>query len=104
VARQSDAHANFVPFGELFPFRGFVRKIYAGSSTGVTTTHGVIVLTDRPGRVKAVIDVDLPRPRTTAVLTSARFMSLKQRALELLRANERVNVVEPERSRFRVSA
>src|SRR5262245_50977025 len=29
-ARQIDAHANFVPFGELFPFRGFARKIYDG--------------------------------------------------------------------------
>jgi NitT/TauT family transport system ATP-binding protein len=64
----------------------------------------VVVLTDRPGRVKAVIDVDLPRPRTTAALTSARFMSLKQRSLELLGANERMAVVEPERSRLRVSA
>jgi NitT/TauT family transport system substrate-binding protein len=45
-ARQIDAHANFVPFGELFPFRGFARKIYDGSSTGVTTTHGVQVRSD----------------------------------------------------------
>jgi NitT/TauT family transport system substrate-binding protein len=35
-----------VPFGELFPFRGFARKIYDGSSTGVTTTHGVQVRSD----------------------------------------------------------
>ena len=45
-AGQIDAHANFVPFGELFPFRGFARKIYDGSSTGVTTTHGVQVRSD----------------------------------------------------------
>lgn len=43
---QIDAHADFVPFGELFPFRGFARKIYDGSSTGVTTTHGVQVRSD----------------------------------------------------------
>src|SRR6202008_2770819 len=42
-AGQIDAHADFVPFGELFPFRGFAKKIYDGSSTGVTTTHGVQV-------------------------------------------------------------
>jgi hypothetical protein len=24
-ATQIDAHSNFVPFGELFPFRGFAR-------------------------------------------------------------------------------
>jgi NitT/TauT family transport system substrate-binding protein len=45
-ANQIDAHAAFVPFGELFPFRGFARKIYDGSSTGVTTTHGVQVRSD----------------------------------------------------------
>ncbi|HYQ16602.1 MAG TPA: ABC transporter substrate-binding protein, partial [Polyangiaceae bacterium] len=45
-ANQIDAHANFVPFGELFPFRGFAKKIYDGSSTGVTTTHGVQVRSD----------------------------------------------------------
>jgi NitT/TauT family transport system substrate-binding protein len=45
-ANQIDAHANFVPFGELFPFRGFARKIYDGSSTGFTTTHGVQVRSD----------------------------------------------------------
>ncbi len=45
-AHQIDGHANFVPFGELFPFRGFARKIYDGSSTGVTTTHGVQVRSD----------------------------------------------------------
>jgi NitT/TauT family transport system substrate-binding protein len=45
-AHQIDGHANFVPFGELFPFRGFARKIYDGSSTGVTTTHGIQVRSD----------------------------------------------------------
>jgi NitT/TauT family transport system substrate-binding protein len=45
-AHQIDAHADFVPFGELFPFQGFARKIYDGGSTGVTTTHGVQVRSD----------------------------------------------------------
>lgn len=45
-ANQIDAHADFVPYSELFPFRGFSRKIYDGSSTGVTTTHGVQVRSD----------------------------------------------------------
>jgi NitT/TauT family transport system substrate-binding protein len=45
-AHQIDGHADFVPFGELFPFRGFAKKIYDGSSTGVTTTHGVQVRSD----------------------------------------------------------
>jgi NitT/TauT family transport system substrate-binding protein len=45
-ANQIDAHANFVPFGELFAFRGFARKILDGQSTGVTTTHGIQVRSD----------------------------------------------------------
>jgi hypothetical protein len=44
---QIDAHADFVPFGELFPFRGFARKVLDGESTGVTTTHGIQVRSDR---------------------------------------------------------
>ncbi|WP_433935923.1 ABC transporter substrate-binding protein [Sorangium cellulosum] len=42
-AGKIDAHADFVPFAELFPFRGFARKIYDGSSVKVPTAHGVLV-------------------------------------------------------------
>jgi NitT/TauT family transport system substrate-binding protein len=44
--KKIDAHADFVPFAELFPFRGFARKIYEGSTVGVPTSHGVIVRAD----------------------------------------------------------
>lgn len=43
---QIDAHANFVPFGELFPYRGFARKIFDGAQIGVPTFHGVVVRSD----------------------------------------------------------
>lgn len=43
---QIDAHANFVPFGELFPFRGFARKIFDGAELGIPTFHGVVVRSD----------------------------------------------------------
>lgn len=43
---QIAAHADFVPFGELFPFRGFARKIYDGAQTGVPTLHGIVVRSD----------------------------------------------------------
>ncbi len=57
---------DFVPFGELFPFRGFAKKIYDGSSTGVTTTHGVQVRSDYAAKypevvvayLKATLDAD----------------------------------------------
>lgn len=38
-----DAHADFVPFAELFPYRGFARKIYDGSQANAPTFHGTLV-------------------------------------------------------------
>jgi NitT/TauT family transport system substrate-binding protein len=38
-----DAHADFVPFAELFPYRGIARKIFDGSQAGVPTFHGALV-------------------------------------------------------------
>lgn len=38
-----DAHANFVPFADLFPNRGFARKIFDGSQTNAPTFHGSLV-------------------------------------------------------------
>lgn len=43
---QIDAHADFVPFGELFPFRGFAKKIFDGAQTDVPTLHGIVVRSD----------------------------------------------------------
>lgn len=42
-SNQIDAHADFVPFAELFPWRGFARKIYDGSQANGPTFHGVLV-------------------------------------------------------------
>jgi NitT/TauT family transport system substrate-binding protein len=41
-----DAHADFVPFAELFPHRGFARKIYDGSQARAPTLHGSLVEAD----------------------------------------------------------
>lgn len=38
-----EAHADFVPFAELFPNRGFARKIYDGSQSNAPTFHGTLV-------------------------------------------------------------
>jgi NitT/TauT family transport system substrate-binding protein len=38
-----EAHADFVPFAELFPWRGFARKIFDGSQTDAPTFHGALV-------------------------------------------------------------
>jgi len=44
--RRIDGHANFVPFAELLPYRGYARKIFDGAETNVPTFHGVVVRKD----------------------------------------------------------
>jgi NitT/TauT family transport system substrate-binding protein len=44
--KKIEAHANFVPFADLLPYRGFARKIYDGAETKVPTFHGVVVRKD----------------------------------------------------------
>src|ERR1700760_64377 len=40
-----DAHADFVPFPELLPFKGFARKIFDGVEWNLPTWQGVMVRT-----------------------------------------------------------
>ncbi len=42
----------------------------------------VVVLSARPGRIKAIIDIPLPRPRTLEVFTSPAFFALRKEILE----------------------
>jgi NitT/TauT family transport system ATP-binding protein len=44
----------------------------------------LIVLTNRPTRIKKIMEIDLPHPREIAMLGSKRFLELKQEALNLL--------------------
>ena len=44
----------------------------------------VVVLTQRPARIKTELSVELPRPRTRDLLTSPEFVALKRQILELL--------------------
>jgi NitT/TauT family transport system substrate-binding protein len=44
--KKIDAHADFVPFADLLPYRGFARKIFDGVETKVPTFHGVVVRKD----------------------------------------------------------
>lgn len=44
----------------------------------------LIILTNRPTRVKKVMEIDIPRPRKTDVLSSKHFLGLRQEALEAL--------------------
>lgn len=45
----------------------------------------VYVMTARPGRMKLVLDVDLPRPRSLEVLTDPEFVAIKARLLGAIR-------------------
>jgi NitT/TauT family transport system substrate-binding protein len=54
-ARKIDAHADFVPFVELFPFRGVARKIYDGSSVKRPTFHGSLVNADYAKKYPEVV-------------------------------------------------
>lgn len=44
-----------------------------GISEAVALADRVVVMTPRPGRIDRVLDIDLPRPRDKAVLSSPRF-------------------------------
>ena len=51
----------------------------------ILLANRILVLTARPGTVKEEIKVDLERPRKYEIVTTPRFVSIKQRALELIR-------------------
>jgi NitT/TauT family transport system ATP-binding protein len=42
----------------------------------------VVVMTTRPGRIKTSVRVDIPRPRSYRVLSSERFLALKQEVID----------------------
>jgi NitT/TauT family transport system ATP-binding protein len=45
-------------------------------SEAVLLSDTVIVMTDRPGRISEIVEIDLPRPRDTDTLTAHRFIEL----------------------------
>jgi ABC-type nitrate/sulfonate/bicarbonate transport system ATPase subunit len=44
----------------------------------------VVVMTSRPGSIKELLKVDLPRPRDYHIKTSAKFIEYKRQAMELI--------------------
>lgn len=49
----------------------------------------VVVMTTRPGKIKKVIDVDIPRPRDFRALSSERYRELKMEVLETVQEEAR---------------
>ncbi|MCC6347720.1 MAG: ABC transporter ATP-binding protein [Nitrospirales bacterium] len=88
------------------PFRGLdamtrqlMQEFYVGlfeevGRTNLFITHEIdeaifladrlIIMTYQPGRVKAEIEIDLPRPREFHLLASPRFMEIREQAIDLL--------------------
>lgn len=88
------------------PFRGLdamtrqlMQEFYVGlfeevGRTNLFITHEIdeaifladklVIMTYQPGKVKAEIEVDLPRPREFTMLASSRFMEIRTQAIDLL--------------------
>lgn len=62
------------PYTIFFITHDLIEAIYLGDK--------VIVMSTRPGRIKSVFDVDLPRPRSYKVLASEQFLALKSQVTD----------------------
>lgn len=62
------------PYTIFFITHDLIEAIYLGDTVSVMTT--------RPGRIKCVVDIELPRPRSHHVLTSQRFLNFKAQITE----------------------
>ena len=55
-----------------------------GVDEAVTLADRIAVVTNRPGRIKEIIEVDLPRPRSRASRSLPEFQALRDRVWNLL--------------------
>ena len=55
----------------------------------------VFVMTPRPGRLREIISIDIPRPRTLDEIGTPRFAELKHQILELIVEHENGGISQP---------
>ena len=72
----------FSDFGKTFIF------ITHDVEEAVYLSDEIYVMASRPGRLIEKLPVDLPRPRSRDVVSSARFVAIKKYCLDLLRLTE----------------
>ena len=70
----------------------------------VQLSDRVVVLTQRPARVKRVVAIDLPRPRSSAIVGSAEFARLVGLIWDELRDESAPGMLDPERRSDRPEA
>ncbi|MDF3072540.1 MAG: transporter related [Alphaproteobacteria bacterium] len=85
-----DAHVKGMMHEELLRVWELEKKtilfITHDLTEAITLSDQVVVLSARPGTVKAIIDIDLPRPRDPFLLqTTPEFIEIYHRVWELLR-------------------
>jgi len=84
-----DAQTREILQGELLRIWDARRKtivfITHSLDEAIYLSDRIAVMTHRPGRVKALLDVDLPRPRTPEVRHAPAFVRLRERAWDVLR-------------------
>jgi NitT/TauT family transport system ATP-binding protein len=74
--------------------QGTIVFVTHGIDEALTLGTHVAVMSARPGRIREVIPIDLPRPRD---ITGAQFNALKRHVLGLLRGERVAAALEKER-------
>jgi sulfonate transport system substrate-binding protein len=78
-ANKIEAHADFVPFAELFEYRGIARKILDGASTNAPSFHGTLVNADYAKQYPEIVTAYL-----RAVIEGNRLLSSDPEQFSLL--------------------
>ncbi|MGI9407843.1 MAG: ABC transporter ATP-binding protein [Hyphomicrobiaceae bacterium] len=76
---QARMHRYLLEMNELFPKTTMF--VTHNLEEAILLSDTVVVMTTRPGRIKLKVSVDLPRPRTPAMMNTPQFLALKKQML-----------------------